>query len=234
MTMTGTIWALFRNQCKDVLKNREVLILFIVYPLVAAVMNSAIPAMFNQANFFIAIFGTMHIVFTPIVAVTALVAEEKEKHTLKVLMMSNVKPAEYLLSVGSFVFVCTMISSIPFFILGKYVGGDALRVFLFMAIGCICSMLIGGSIGTASKSMTGANATAVPLGLVFAFTPMISYFNKSVGEVSKFLYGQQISNLMGNPQMSSVTFENIGILAVNILLVSIVFAFASRKIITQD
>lgn len=233
MTMTGTIWALFRNQCKDVLKNREVLILFFVYPLVAAIMDAAVPAMFNQANFFIAVFGTMHIVFSPMVAATALVAEEKEKHTLKVLLMSNVKPVEYLLSVGSFVFFCTMLTSIPFFVLGGYTGMDAVRVFIFMAAGCICSMMLGGAIGMASKSMTGANATSVPMGLLFAFTPMLAYFSKPVLKVSKYLYGQQICNLMSNPAAEAVTLEAIIILIINILIAALFFGYFSKKIIAD-
>ena len=234
MSMTGTIRALFCNQCKDVLKNREVLILFFVYPLVGAIMNSAVPAMYNQGNFFVSIFGTMHIIFSPMVAATALIAEEREKHTLKVLMMSNVTPVDYLLSVGSFVFVCTIITAIPFLFLGGYTGMGIVRVLLFMAFGCICSMVLGGAIGMASKSMTGANATAVPLGLLFAFTPMLSFFSKPVGKVSKYLYGQQISSIIANPSTENITVEGIIIMILNFLLVAILFGYFSKHQIMSD
>lgn len=230
MTMAGTIWALWRNQIKDVIKNREVLILFFVYPLVAAVMDSAIPSQYAQGNMFIAMFGTMHVVFTPIVAATALIAEEREKHTLKVLMMSNVKPFEYLISVGGFIFGCTMITGVSFVFLGGYEGSDVVKVLVAMAVGCLCSMVLGGAIGMSSKSMTGANATAVPLGLLLSFGPLLSGFNEDIRKVSRVLYSQQISDLMNAPGNSDGTVERVIVIAVNFLVVLVLFRwFAGRQ-----
>ncbi|MDO5575001.1 MAG: ABC transporter permease [bacterium] len=229
MSIAGTIRALWINQLKDIVRNREVLILFFVYPLVAIVMDSAIPEQYAQGNMFIAMFGTMHIVFTPIVAATALIAEEREKHTLKVLMMSNVKPFEYLLSVGGFIFACTMITGSSFIFFGGYEGIDIAKVLVYMAVGCVCSMVIGGAIGMSSRSMTAANATAVPLGLILSFGPMLSSFNQNIRRASRLLYSQQISDLMNQPQIEDGALERTVVIIVNLVVIVGVFRFFAGR-----
>ena len=230
MNTVITINALFMKQCKDIFKNKQVLILFFVYPIVAYVMTQALPSELGQTQFFISIFCTMHVVFTPIVAATALIAEEREKHTLKVLMMSNVKPFEYLISVGGFIFGCTMITGVSFVFLGGYEGSDVVKVLVAMAVGCLCSMVLGGAIGMSSKSMTGANATAVPLGLLLSFGPLLSGFNEDIRKVSRVLYSQQISDLMNAPGNSDGTVERVIVIAVNFLVVLVLFRwFAGRQ-----
>lgn len=229
MTVAYTIGALFSKQCKDIFRNIEVLIIFFVYPLVAFVMTSAIPKEAGQADFFISIFGTMHIVFTPMVAMASMISEEKEKNTLRVLVMSNVKPSVYMLSIGGFVFICTMITAIPFVVIGGYAGMDAFRFMIYMAIGCVCSLFLGGLIGTASKNMMGANALAVPLGLVISFMPMLSYFQKSIKEFSRFVYGQQISDMIANPTEGAATAESFIIIAVNMVLFLGIFLLLYRR-----
>ena len=228
MTMGRTIRALWLNQIKDVIKNREILIMFFVYPLVAAVMNSAIPEQYAQGNMFIAMFGTMHMVFTPIVVTTSLISEEREKHTLRVLMMSNVKPVEYLISVGGFVFACTMLTGASFIFMGGYTGVEVTRVLLIMSVGCVTSMIMGGAIGMSSKSLTGANATAVPLGLLLSFGPMLSNFNQDIGKVSRFLYSQQINDLMNQPLMEG-ELERVVVIGINLLVVGGVFWYFAGK-----
>ncbi len=229
MTAAYTVGALFSKQCKDIFRNVEVLILFFVYPLVAFVMTNAIPEEMGQADFFISIFGTMHIVFTPMVAMASMISEEKEKNTLRVLVMSNVKPAVYLLSIGGFVFICTMITAIPFVFFGGFTGMDAVRFMVYMAMGCICSLFLGGLIGTAAKNMMGANAVAVPLGLVISFMPMLSFFQKSIKEFSRFVYGQQISDLLANPGEGVATAESFIVVAINMVIFRGVFLFMYRR-----
>ena len=218
MNTVITINALFMKQCKDILKNKQVLILFFVYPIVAYVMTQALPSELGQTQFFISIFCTMHVVFTPIVAMASVIAEEKEKNTLRVLIMSNVKPAEYLFSIGGFVLICTLLTGIPFVFMGGYTGVLAVRFIIFMAIGCICSLILGGLIGTTSKNMMVANATAVPIGLLFAFLPMLSYFNKSIERVSRYFYGQQISNLISNPALKKDAYQSYIIIGINMII----------------
>ena len=81
-----------------------------------------------------------------------------------------------------------------------------------------------------SKSMTGANATAVPLGLLLSFGPLLSGFNEDIRKVSRVLYSQQISDLMNAPGNSDGTVERVIVIAVNFLVVLVLFRwFAGRQ-----
>jgi ABC-2 type transport system permease protein len=234
MECSRIIFAIFHKQIKDVLKNTSVLILFFIYPIIAFVMTTAMSEQLGQASFFISIFGTMHAVFTPIVTSAAIIAEEKEKNTLRVLIMSNVKPFEYLISIGGFVFICTLLTGSSFIAIGNYGGITALNFILYMAIGCICSIILGLSIGGSAKNMMGANAIAVPFGMLFAFLPMLSSFNKSIEKLSKFTYGQQVSNLISTPENIGFSLDNIAVISVNLLLFLFAFVIVFRRNRLED
>ncbi|MHB8061384.1 MAG: ABC transporter permease [Ruminiclostridium sp.] len=229
MRSNRIIFAIFQNQIKNVLKNTSVLILFFIYPIIAFVMTTAMSEQLGQAAFFISVFGTMHVVFTPIVTTAAIIAEEKEKNTLRVLILSNVKPFEYLISIGGFVFICTLLTASSFLAMGNYSGVAAFQFILYMAIGCICSIIFGLSIGGAAKNTMGANAIAAPAGMLFAFLPMLASFNKSIEKISRFTYGQQVSNLISNPKNIGFSLENIVVIAVNLLLFIIAFIVVFRR-----
>jgi len=220
------IYAIFCKQVKDILKNTQVLILFAIFPVIAYVMTSS---MKMETAFFVSLFGTMHAVFTPLMASASIIAEEKEKNTLRILILSNVTPFEYLLSIGSFVFILTNISSFLFAWIGGFRGRDFFGFVLVMMLGSICSIILGAALAIFSKNQMSATASAIPLAMVFSFLPMLSAFNDSVGSISRFTFGQQISNLLKSPQMSTFTAEPFLIILVNFLVIGSLFVFAFRK-----
>lgn len=227
MIHAQTVNAIFLKQVKDVLKNTEVLILFIIYPVVALVMTSAMSSTIGQELFFVSIFGTMHCVFAPIVTTATIISEEKEKNTLRTLIMSSVSPVEYLLSVGGFVLICTLVSGGSFILIGGYSGLDAVKLLLFMGMGCILSIVLGMNIGAHAKNMMSANGLAVPLGVLFGFLPMLSAFNEPIKKIADFTFGQQISNLIGN--VNEVSAKGLIIILVNLILFLIAFVIIFRK-----
>lgn len=227
MIHAQTVSAIFCKQVKDVLKNTEVLILFIIYPVVALVMTSAMSSTIGQELFFVSIFGTMHCVFAPIVTTATIISEEKEKNTLRALLMSSVNPLEYLLSIGGFILICTLVTGSSFIFIGGYSGIDAVKLLIFMSIGCILSIVLGMIIGVYAKNMMSANGIAVPLGVLFGFLPMLSAFNEPIKRIADFTFGQQISNLIGN--VNDVSVKGLIILLVNLILFMIAFFMVFRK-----
>ncbi len=223
------ILAIFQKQIKDVLKNTAVLILFFIFPIIAFAMSSAMSEQAGQGSFFISIFATMHAVFTPIVTTAAIIAEEKEKNTLRVLIMSNVKPYQYLLSIGGFVFISTLLTGSAFILVANYGIISSFNFIFDLAIGCICSIILGLTIGGFAKNTMSANAIAVPIGMLFAFLPMLSSFNKSLEKVSRFTYGQQVSNLISSPESIGFSVENVVVIAANLLLIIIAFVVIFRR-----
>ena len=93
--------ALFQIQLKDILKNLQVCLLFFVFPVIGFVMSSS---MQDQSSFFISVFATMHVVFTPMMTMSTILAEQKEQKIIRNLAYAGVPSSLYLLVHG--VLVC--------------------------------------------------------------------------------------------------------------------------------
>jgi ABC-2 type transport system permease protein len=143
----------------------------------------------------------MHCVFTPIVATAGVISEEKEKNTLRVLIMSNVSLKEYLGSIGGFILIATVLSGSVFLFISDQTLETSLFFLLFLSIGCLVSIILGTCIGLYSKNTGAANGLAVPFGMLFAFMPMLSSFNEGIEKISRFTYGQQISYLLSGKRI---------------------------------
>lgn len=228
---TQNISALLYKQTKDVLRNLPVLVLFIVYPCIAAVMIYAMKDQPEVGSMFISIFATMHCVFTPIVSTSSVISEEKENNTLRVLIMSNVTLQEYLLSIGGFILLANLLTGSTFLCLQDLSLANSLLFLLYMTIGSIISIVLGMCIGLISKNASAANGLAVPFGMVFAFLPMLANFNKSIETVSRFTYGQQISYLFANHSISAF---GIAILSINLAILLIIATLLFQKSISAE
>ena len=90
----NNIAAVFKKQIKDTFKNKAILIQFVMFPVLTLIMNEAIQIEEMPKNYFVTMFAAMYIGMAPLTSMAAVIAEEKEKNTLRVLMMSNVRPHE--------------------------------------------------------------------------------------------------------------------------------------------
>lgn len=187
---------IFRKQMKDTGKNIALLIQFIMFPLMAVIMENAIQLEDMPEHFFVGLFAVMHIGMAPLNVTTAIISEEKEKNTLRTLLFANVKPTEYLIGIGGYVFSACMMGAVIFDLLGGYRGKEFILFLLIMASGVIVSMLIGAVIGIRSRSQIAAATVMTPVMMVFAFLPMLAMFNDTVAKVADIAYSQQIQLLL--------------------------------------
>ena len=95
--MINHIWAILWKQLKDTLKNKTILIQFLLFPCLTVIMENAISIDGMPEHFFANLFAIMYVGMAPLTAMSAIIAEEKEKNTLRVLHMCNVNAFEYLL-----------------------------------------------------------------------------------------------------------------------------------------
>ncbi|MDE5748532.1 MAG: ABC transporter permease, partial [Acetatifactor sp.] len=100
---------ILKKQVKDTLRNKAVLIQFVMFPVMALIMTKSIQIEGMPPHFFIMLFATMYVGMAPLVSVASIISEEKEKNTLRVLLMARVTPWQYLAGVGSYVFICCML-----------------------------------------------------------------------------------------------------------------------------
>ena len=221
---------IFRKQMKDTGKNIALLIQFIMFPLMAIIMENAIQLDDMPEHFFVGMFAVMHIGMAPLNVTTAIISEEKEKNTLRTLLFANVKPSEYLIGIGGYVFSACMTGAIIFDLLGGYCGKEFGLFLLIMAAGVMVSMLIGAAIGIRSKSQLAATTVMTPVMMVFAFLPMLAMFNDTVAKVADITYSQQIQ-LMLNGVTSGTAPEpkSLIVIAVSMALAAGAFVYTYHK-----
>ena len=218
---------IFKKQLKDTLKNKTVLIQFLMFPAMTLLMENAVKIPDMPELFFTKLFSVMFLGMAPITSAAAIISEEKEKNTLRVLMMANVKPWEYLLGVGLYVWTLCMAgagimatgfpaSDIPF-----YLG--------IMAAGLVISVVIGACIGVFASNQMSATSLFVPVMMVFSFSPMLAMFNDKIEKVARIFYTQQLRVLMNRMSFEGIKTESILILVVNAVLAVVLFFAAFRK-----
>ena len=218
---------IFKKQLKDTLKNKTVLIQFIMFPLMTLVMENAITLPDIPELFFTKLFSVMYIGMAPVTAAAAIISEEKEKNTLRVLMMANIKPWEYLLGVGAYVWTLCMAGA---GIMATGLASTDIPFYLgVMAAGFVVSIAIGACIGIFSSNQMTATSLFVPVMMVFSFSPMLAMFNDKIEKVARVFYTQQLRVLMNQMSFEGIKTESILILVVNAVLAVVLFFAAFRK-----
>lgn len=226
------IKAVFWKQIKDTFKNKTILIQFVMFPIMVCIMENIVVLEDMPEHFFVKLFAAMYIGMAPLTVMASIISEEKEYGTLKVLLMSDVKPSEYLLGTGGYIWLACMLGSCVFAIVGQYQGKALAAFLLIMAAGILASLLIGAAIGTWSRNQMMATSIGVPAMMVFAFLPMLSMFNETIKKAAKIVYSEQISillNQLGEEMTEAIAAENVVIILLNMAVALICFIFAYRK-----
>lgn len=224
------IIAIIRKQWKDTLKNKPVLIQFIIFPVMAVIMSNFVEIPGMAPTYFIKMFASMFVGMSPLVVTSSIISEEKDEGTLRILFMSNVKSVEYLFAIGSYVFLLSMAGAGVMCLAGGYTSFDALKFLIILAVGILTSILIGAAIGVFSKNQMVTTSIMTPLMMVLAFVPMIGGFNEQVQKVSKVLYSGQIDYLIGNIESNENMISSLVIILINAIIALVLFALAYRNL----
>lgn len=227
--MINHVWAILWKQLKDTVKNKTILIQFVMFPCMTIVMENAVHIQDMPQHFFANLFAVMYVGMAPLTSAAAIISEEREKNTLRVLQMCNVKAVEYLLGNAIYVVCICMLGSLVIGLAGGYAGIYLLRFMLLMAFGHVVSFLIGATIGVLSKNQMVATSVTAPVMMVLSFLPMLSMFNDNIRKVARFIYSEQLYLLMNHLAKIKITVETGVILGVNVMVVLGLFVFAYRK-----
>lgn len=222
------IIAVFMKQLKETLKNKAILIQFVMLPVMAVIMENFIKTDGMPERFFVKLFSIMFIGMAPLTCMSSIIAEEKEMNTLRTLLMSNVKPVQYLIGTGFYVWLFCMFGAVIFAVCGKYGGTELAQFLLIMASGIILSELIGGIIGVCSKNQMTSTSVGIPIMMIFSFIPMLAMFNETIEKIAGIVYSQQLSIIM-NDIGGVISAKNIVILMINFILAFSVFIMMFRK-----
>ena len=221
------IGVIIKKQIKDTLKNKTVLIQFVMFPVLTLLFENAISIPDMPELFFTKLFSVMYMGMAPLTAVASIIAEEKEKNTLRVLTMANVKAWEYLAGIGIYVWTICMAGA---GVMATTLSSGDIPFYLgVMAAGFLISIAIGACIGIIAANQMVATSLSLPVMLVFSFMPMLAMFNDKIEKVAGIFYTQQIRELLGSMTFDGIKTETMLVVAVNALLALILFFVAFKR-----
>lgn len=228
------IVAILWKQMKDTFKNKAILIQFLMFPVMTIIMENAMEIDNMPEHFFANLFGVMYIGMAPLTSMSAIISEEKEKNTLRVLHMSNVKAVEYFIGNALYIWGICMVGSLVIGLAGGYKGSVLVWFMLIMAVGHLISTMLGAAIGAFSKNQMMATGISVPVMMIFSFLPMLSMFNETIGKVAKVFYSQQLNLLIGNVQDLRIDTECIVVMGINMVVIGGVFVLGYGRIFRRE
>lgn len=159
--------AIFKLGIKDILKNSQTIVL-IILPLFFAILYSNMDFGGAMSKEYLLVLCTiLNIAMIPVSLMGMIIAEEKEKNTLRTLMLSNVSSTEFLLSKALICFAFMLVTnSIIYFVVGLSV--DYYLPYLIISMGVTLAVIFFGAIvGILSKNQMSTGVTSTPLMLIF-------------------------------------------------------------------
>ncbi|MCL2339964.1 MAG: ABC transporter permease [Actinomycetia bacterium] len=225
----NSIRAIFIKQGLDILKNRMVLLQFIVFPLVALVFTQMVakPNADIPDSMFVTMFAGIYAGMSVLSTTANFIAEDRERKSLRFLVMAGVKPYQYLLGIGGVMLAASLVVSLVFGLMGGFQGVDFIRFVMVVLLGSIASTLLGATVGIIAKNQQSAAALAMPLGMVLGFTPMLGQFSDIVQKVFGIFYTMQVNSLVSD--FSASFTQPLLIILANIAIFAVLFALAYRK-----
>lgn len=217
--------AIFRKEVQDFKTNSQSLIMMAM-PIFFAII-------YSRSDNFREIGATTLITMTLVMVggfiQAMLIAEEKEKSTLRVLMLSPASSIEVLIGKSSLTGVITVtICFINLLILGKLEGNIALLLFIFV-LGTLIFTLIGTCIGLIAQNVPQTSTIGLPILMVFLIGDFIAGFVKSevVTKIVEYLptrhIGLAVSGVIKGEGFSAITSNllNITIWLVAVLVITL-------------
>ena len=133
---------------------------------------------------------TMNICAEGFIMVGTSIAEEKESHTLRVLMTSSITGMQYF--IGSILFPFVMLMAVNYIVL--FISGISLEIvpwipfFLVSAVASLTSCVLGMIVGICAKNQMNANLISYPFLMVFMMVPIFGNMSEALHKISGFLF----------------------------------------------
>ncbi|PET14639.1 ABC transporter permease [Bacillus thuringiensis] len=206
--------AIFRKEVQDFKTNSQVLLMAFL-PIILSFLFSR----FGVGKEMLGITTITAFLFVAGFVQSMVIAEEKEKHTLRVLMLSPASSVEVLLGKSILTACLTLgICIVNLFILDQFSGNLLLLGFIFLC-GTILFIVIGTMIGLLAASVPQTSIIGMPIlmtmYLAVQFEPMVE--NKVIKTMIGYLPTSHIvkalNSLVGGAGFSSISGHvlNVGV-----------------------
>lgn len=216
--------AIFVKDYREFSRNYGISIVVVVPILFALLFRSAGPSLPGAIGFL------LNISFILLTSMTqaCLIAEEKERNTLRSLMMTPATTTDVLIGKSSLVFTMTaIVLAIAIYILGyepasmwAFVVAIIFSIILYIAVGTICGLF--------TKTVLEASLSIIPASIIFTAPPVATllFGDFPIFKVLDYTPSIQLVNLLNLPHIGFTTGDLIKPLLI-ILAWTVVLSFVS-------
>ncbi|MDF2803285.1 MAG: putative transporter rane component protein [Anaerocolumna sp.] len=229
------IKALTKKELKGLVKNQNVLIMSLL-PLFFGILYNNL---YSSSNFMDKILilimcVNMNLTLCGSFIIAMLIAEEKEKNTLRTLLLSGVSALEFLIGKIVITLLLTQLSNLVlFFIIGfdmKSLGWYLLYTF-FVSISMI---ILGSLIGLIAPTQMSTGVIGMPILFLLLIIPMFADFNVTFQKIAAFTpnYNMNllITNLIQSGSVSIDKLRSVVTILVWIVLSIVAFLVTYKKV----
>lgn len=223
--------AIFRKELQDIKANASVLVMAVT-PIILAFVYGQMDAPKEEIS---TLPTVMALVMIGSFVQAALIAEEKEKHTLRVLMLSPASSLEVLLGKSVLTGLITFaICFIDFAILGVVKGNIALIV-VFLIVSIVFFLMLGTAIGLIAKTTASTSVVGMPILFGFLLPPFLGGLikNEFVTKAIEFLPTKHLVDampeLMDGKGFSTVSGDLINIIIWCVLSIILCIVVYQKK-----
>ena len=176
-------------------------------------------------SFYVFTIGLLMSVCTmPISSMAISISEEKEKNTLRTLMLANVSPIEFLFSKTFIIFCLTQfVGTIVYLLTGATI--DYSWYFLTSSITNISLICLGAVIGILSKNQMSTSILSMPLILILLIPTALGNLNDSIGMFARYLPTNAMLELLKKQNMKF----NCATISTWLLISICLFIYSYRK-----
>ena len=224
------IKAVFKKTKIDMLKNRRQLFFFLLFPIMTYLFYYMIE---DQHEMFSVIYLPINVMFCSLNIMAGIIAEEKEKGTLRSLIFANIKPVEYFVGTRLFVLIATIVSCSLFLPLIDHIEGiEYLYFYGSIILSSVCSMILGATVGISVKNQMAANGLCAPITIIIGMLPTFGAMNESFRKVANILYTSKFADTAAQIVTNLKVTMNYKIILTyicNFLVAFLIFSLVYKK-----
>lgn len=182
------ISALLSKDMRDNLKNPQLMVMVLLPVVFVSIYRFMDFGGEHLGRDYLMLLGVvMTGVMVPISFLSTSIAEEKEKNTLRTLMLSNVTGGQFLLSKGLMALLLTLVVDTAVFFICNAPVKMLPAYLLCAAIGSLGLIFLGAVVGLLSKDQMSTGIVSAPLMILLLMPTVFSSMNSFFAAAAKFV-----------------------------------------------
>ena len=217
--------ALFMKDLKNCFVNKNVFLMLALPILFGVMYKFLLGDILKEAtgSFVIVMCIVMTISIIPLNVLANMVAEEKEKHTLRSLMLANVSATDFLLSKAFVALVLMLIDGILIFLVCQEPIGYLVYFLIFYILASLSVLFFGALVGLLSKDQMSAGTLSSPLMIFLMLPPIFSQLNEMIEKIAVIFPTTSFQTLYLQLSTKQPFFNQDTVIAIIVCIVWIIF-----------